>query len=341
MFTCVTNTSEAIRPHPRQLSIRKTSTGTVLFDLLHQFADRRPLFIFAKLSSHSSRLPSTTEPSSRLLRKTKQPCLFYQKGKFSGPPHPQNKFAHHCKLRSTPDSTFIFVVGKAPERFAVDSEKFMRLSPYFHSLMTNGMKESTDRLVVWEDTDPFTFCRLRYFAYTGGFAMPQPQPVEETADRVLIDEALYLLDSSSSPYVLDFIQTMDYPAESSQYSPLFRGFWEWHRPLIAHLKLYIVADTYLIHTLKVECLHRVYRILRGTSLYWMEHIVVIMNKLVSRTRKEDEMRKLFARFLGCFNSEDAVYPYIAELYSEMPEIAVEVLEQVTSHATKKNYFLGY
>ncbi|KAI0150552.1 hypothetical protein GGR57DRAFT_504211 [Xylariaceae sp. FL1272] len=227
--------------------------------------------------------------------------------------------------------TFRFRVGTEAVEFTVHSRAFTRLSSYFEALFNNGMQESVQGVAVWDDVDRETFLAFCQFAYTNSYETPQPDSrapdpsdshetdhenesrghnetggENETGDKIRLVEisgnwvdkqirsTRSYLSSMHRNSAVDHPSTLSPHDDTIDISPVLR----------CHVALYILADRYLVDTLRSIALHKLHAILTSWT-YGSESIRDMADIVVyaySWTRENDPIRAILATFVATHQS---------------------------------------
>ncbi|KAF2643513.1 hypothetical protein P280DRAFT_254752 [Massarina eburnea CBS 473.64] len=176
---------------------------------------------------------------------------------------------------------FTFLVGKAKEPVVISAAAMAALSRPFDCMINGSMKEAQDQLAEIPDIDKDDFLRLCEFAYYRDYSIPST-PSEE-GDAALDNDEKSDLDLEKKRRQEDEIKRADgmpliqrHLSRTYNVADSFRSRFSkdmtlrndlrvaCRYTLLAHAKLYVLADRYLIPALKELALHKLRCDLRHT-----------------------------------------------------------------------------
>ncbi|KAK2041409.1 hypothetical protein LZ31DRAFT_393850 [Colletotrichum somersetense] len=232
-----------------------------------------------------------------------------------------------------------FVVGKDQTEFNVHEAVIAKISDPLRALVTNGMKESVEGKVVWEDVDMDTFTKLLQFAYEHDYTIIDP---DEERDAYLlewtINEQFALVEAGnaglrtllSKEFKAECLDEADETGDGTfgdREKQTERLCYHSHDHYMAHVRLYILADRYAVLGLVSLSLRKIRDMLLNQPL--MESFFTIVWKLLGfiwpRTSSGDKHRRLLLNItLLCLEramqSEEA-----CPLLESTPEIAASLM----------------
>jgi hypothetical protein len=223
---------------------------------------------------------------------------------------------------------FVFLVGPEHVRFEIHSGILEELSQPLTRLMENGsMKESNERLAVLEDIDVNTFAQFASYCYSRNdrTTPTSPSPAAEIvfAGRCKHCRGSYTASSKKTAYCRNCIlvgfadQTSDAFANkkfgSTEYThDDIRIFLDSQMPqdeptaqLREHAKVYVLADKYLVHSLKALAIHKLHRdlVMYDMKRYGVGELVELIRYTYTNTHGVDdadgtnnELRELVATY---------------------------------------------
>ncbi|KAK1978536.1 hypothetical protein LZ30DRAFT_784101 [Colletotrichum cereale] len=164
------------------------------------------------------------------------------------------------KCKAEIDDTFQsriikFVVGRDRLEYNVHEAIIVNLSDPLRALVTNGMKESLEGKVVWEDVEMDTFTKLLQFAYEHDYTIIDPDEVrDDLATQSLngmISMAAAVGNSVPTQLASDFAAECSTSEEDNNprrnwEKQCARALHHSHEHYISHVRLYILADRYAV-----------------------------------------------------------------------------------------------
>ncbi|KIW89627.1 uncharacterized protein Z519_09783 [Cladophialophora bantiana CBS 173.52] len=229
---------------------------------------------------------------------------------------------------------FRFLVGPAAKPFYIHAKLATQLSSTMAALVEGSMAEAKRCYAVLEDIDEDTFVRVVQFAYTGDYAVAEPDtPVENSSNHLDHAEPApavyeYLPEEEPSNAVLpaepdertrgerawDFFQSAAYKKETQPWQPeVNQDSRQDYTPVfLCHAKLYIFSDKYNIEPLQELVLQKLRLTLSRFILHpqRVNDVVELLKytyaNTASRDVKDDKLRDLVSDYLVC-HIEKIVY----------------------------------
>lgn len=255
-----------------------------------------------------------------------------------------------------------FAVGNNEKEIMIHTVLVAEQSLVLNSLVNGLMKEAQDKLVIWKDVDEQTFALFAEFVYTGGYTLPAlkdqatgcgiepphlimsiPDKLEQSSkkkkssifkvEQVLKPKRTKFQDLFySSPAILTpsltFAYSLRSPADTSP-----DGYP--NSNLLAHARLYVLAEIYDIKNLNSLALQKLHAILSQSNpcgaAYHRDLMVLIRytyENTLSREHK-DELRMLVSCYIAdegskaiawskqCLDLIEEVGAFARELVSEL------------------------
>ncbi|KAK1489121.1 hypothetical protein CTAM01_11270 [Colletotrichum tamarilloi] len=255
-----------------------------------------------------------------------------------------------------------FIVGDDEVEYNVHEAAISGLSGPLRALVTNGMKESMEGIVVWDEVEPEVFSQLIEYAYGRELLIHDHNErygtindidlwgtVDDDADDCYDYGGAYYKARPSLEYSIvtehlmkckDGKSTLalrrgpdrfvEMPKRADLDSVDFHVF-HFHSEdyLVAHARLYCLADRYAITQLAWLCIEKLQRILyeHPTTESFNESICKLLLFVWPRTLPEDGLRSLLIDFvlMNLSNALTRNTTKFGHVLDEIPEIAVAIL----------------
>ncbi|KAK2004406.1 hypothetical protein LX36DRAFT_649960 [Colletotrichum falcatum] len=241
-----------------------------------------------------------------------------------------------------------FIVGKGQVECNIHEAVIINLSDPLRALVTNGMRESIEAKVAWEDVEMSTFTKFSQFAYEHDYTIIDPEEEKsDTAGFFTINEIISRAKSRKNGWRTTFLEEFmaEYLGEEGN-----DAFVDWekkarfhsHAQYMSHAQLYILADCYAISGLVSLSVQKIREMLVNNPLdrNIFDTVWRLLGFVWTRTTSEDKLRKLLLQFL-LLDLEDALNsPEAAHVCANTPEIAAALmLTPSISHWS--NISIGY
>ncbi|KAK5997572.1 hypothetical protein PT974_02935 [Cladobotryum mycophilum] len=209
---------------------------------------------------------------------------------------------------------FKFIVGRERAEFTVHSAVIASQSAALEKLVNNGMKESQERCVVWDEVDVATFTRFCQFAYTGTYTSTGPRkrpdyvkpegPQPPPAVRQLNDLAQRRNPDANRCFQLWKAFQSLHPSSVKTLSGKNKPDDDF-TPFLSHARLYVLAECYGIDSLGQMALRTLRLHLQELTLYsettdeCLELIKYCYDNTVEGEGKADALRHLLNLHAAC------------------------------------------
>ncbi|OBR02441.1 hypothetical protein CH63R_13667 [Colletotrichum higginsianum IMI 349063] len=239
-----------------------------------------------------------------------------------------------------------FVVGPEKVEFNVHEASVTWLSRSLSALLTNGMQESVEARVVWDDVEPGTFTKFLEYAYSGSFTMSDEeiQPTEEEwpslrekiksnrlKTRKLRPHYIYAMDylehcnaSSASSAITEAKSEANSSRTITQSTRHSKAYY------LAHARLYILAEKYGIDGLRELCVEKVRQSLvdnPGES-YLVSALTDMFRYVWPRTMPNDAFRTLLLRYAITNIRWMMSSKRFAQNLKDLPDMSQELLTMI-------------
>ncbi|KAI9713215.1 MAG: hypothetical protein M1820_001201 [Bogoriella megaspora] len=111
---------------------------------------------------------------------------------------------------------FTFVLGHDKKEVTIHSEAIARLSHSLNAMIRGPMRESQEKIVVWDDVEAGDFIRLSQFAYCGDYSPAKPQSTASVAEESEVQQE----DSKGLDATLPLEEAVDAPLEEFAVPPI-------------------------------------------------------------------------------------------------------------------------
>ncbi|KAF4778877.1 hypothetical protein HER10_EVM0011785 [Colletotrichum scovillei] len=258
-----------------------------------------------------------------------------------------------------------FIVGEDKVEYNVHEAAISGLSGPLRALVTNGMKESMEGVLVWDEVDPEVFAQMVEYAYGRELLLRDHNERRGTIDDDDLWGTIYdYCDGHQYDYyevslsleyrivkndILEWKDGVSAPA-LSHCPDRFKDLPKWVDPddvgnyllhfhsedyFMAHARLYCLADQYAIVEMAMLCVEKLQRILyeHPTTESFHESICKLLLFVWPRTLPKDELRSLLIDFV-LTNLTNALVLNIDKfgpVLDEIPEIAVTILRNAPAH----------
>ncbi|KAF9874742.1 hypothetical protein CkaCkLH20_07879 [Colletotrichum karsti] len=256
-----------------------------------------------------------------------------------------------------------FFVGTEGKEFSVHEASLGAVSGPLKALLSGGMKESLEGIVVWDDTESSTFLGLVEFAYTGDYSVPDLRQTDEPRPKHVTMASFSKKDQQDDPGVHfpSMLSEMNSDRSAGAYVtitdtrlkfcekhfdegrenphenlPFARDMEKndrtgYHGVFMHHAKLYVLADKYVAVTLKSLCLQRVRVSLRNVpgSPEFVDVLRDLVVYVYDNTTASDELRRLLVRYCVARVFWFKVCGFLQRMRKELPEFMADVLLEFT------------
>lgn len=124
-----------------------------------------------------------------------------------------------------------------------------------------------------------------------------------------------------------------YPTSTSVFSPRknTEGCEDYTAVFLCHAKLYVVADTYDIPSLKQLCLHRLHATLKQFTLYpsRFNDIATLAKYVFENTVPEDKIRDMITLYYACIFEDARKQDGLKSLIEEIPDFAFGLIDKMS------------
>ncbi|KAK1447143.1 hypothetical protein CMEL01_08982 [Colletotrichum melonis] len=227
-----------------------------------------------------------------------------------------------------------FIVGWDKVEHNVHEAVIGRLSKPLRALVTNGMRESVEGVVVWADVDSDIFAILMEFAYTKKLTI-----TDENEERVRQFEKAESLQHRIIYYAWHSETGESIPGDLDP--AWHRLIHDWHYDnleithihsreyFMSHARVYILGDQYIIHSLMDACIKKLRRVIVRHP-FTDEFAQIICDLIVfiwPKTLPNDQFREVLIDYLRIEFDRAFKFPCIIKVSEEVPEIYTEVLNR--------------
>ncbi|KAJ3943074.1 uncharacterized protein N0V96_007307 [Colletotrichum fioriniae] len=227
-----------------------------------------------------------------------------------------------------------FIVGRDKVEHSVHEAVISPLSKPLRALVTNGMRESVEGVVVWADADSDTFALLMEFAYTKDFTIIDEKKKTvrsiETAQSLQLRVIYYAWHSESGGSIPGDLDPAWHRLIHTWYSEeLAINHIHSREYFMSHARVYILGDRYIIHGLMDACIEKLRRILLRHP-FTHEFAQIICDLVVfiwPRTLPNDQFRDVLIDYLRIEFDRAFKVPCIVKVSEQIPEIYTEVLNR--------------
>ncbi|KAF9874743.1 GPR1/FUN34/YaaH-class plasma membrane protein [Colletotrichum karsti] len=257
-----------------------------------------------------------------------------------------------------------FVIGQDKKKYTVHQEAFTDLSMPVRAMLTNGMQESIEAEVVWEDVDPETFDCLLQFAYNGeydGSIGPDARAEVSAKDSVAVDAASKKDSRKVSKPDQDAESLMDWMNSFGRYNVTYmhhfctksfcgdsdakereEAYKVWKKDMkkkdrqdianyfMKHVEVLVIADKYSFDSLKEASCDIIRQALLFAPLTaeLMDVLIDTFCFVNANTLSEDYIRRLFMRYFIAQIDWIKRNDYLLRLLQSIPEMAKELLTEM-------------
>ncbi|KAI1262184.1 hypothetical protein F5Y18DRAFT_430420 [Xylariaceae sp. FL1019] len=237
-----------------------------------------------------------------------------------------------------------FDVGSNAQRFTVHSLALSCLSQPLDALINGAMREGREHLAVWDDMEPAVFTLLVQYAYSGIFSFlnreltirnlrDAKQAWKDKKSQTVGCEGIINFDSLFTDYV-ESCGSKDFPQSDQVRNQSYLETAVDPDAFLLYMKLYVIADKYLIVNLRQAILYNtnwgLFYSLKKDILTAVKGMRLAIQYIFASTRQEDQMRKLLAlytaRLLKC--SEKNVFRDIMEESGEFSFLVAHYLQRI-------------
>lgn len=124
-----------------------------------------------------------------------------------------------------------------------------------------------------------------------------------------------------------------YPTPTSIFSPRKNadGCEDYTQVFLCHAKLYVMADTYDIQSLKELSLHRLHATLKGFTLYKsrFNDIATLAKYVFENTMPDDKIRDMITLYYACIVEDAREQDGLKSLIDEIPEFAYGLINKMS------------
>lgn len=125
-----------------------------------------------------------------------------------------------------------------------------------------------------------------------------------------------------------------YPTSASVFSPRknTEGCEDYTEVFLCHAKLYVVADTYDIPSLKQLSLHRLHATLKEFTLYpsRMNDIATLAKYVFENTLPQDKIRDMVTLYYACIVEDARKQDGLESLIQEIPDFAFGLISEMSN-----------
>ncbi|GJC78418.1 hypothetical protein ColLi_01256 [Colletotrichum liriopes] len=195
-----------------------------------------------------------------------------------------------------------FIIDEDEVECNVHEATIANLSEPLRALVTNGMKESVEGRVVWEDVDMDTFTKLMQYAYEHDFSIIDND--EEPDDGILLS-LKECVDNSlrSGVFVYEFAEKYFFDKDDStsknDEDETNQTVHHSYKHYMSHARLYILADRYAIRGLMNLSIQKIRRMLVNNPVKdeLLATIWVLLEFIWPKTSSRDMLRELLLRYI--------------------------------------------
>lgn len=230
-----------------------------------------------------------------------------------------------------------FIVGPEKKSLKIHEDVLCAISKPFNTMLKGSMKEAIEGVVLLEDVESENFLDLVNYAYTRSLPkvrinVEQPHATQSPLTLYDIAYGNYLPEKTAAAVMTRaFTETVSDMFSRYQFEDMDedRGSYTSHgEELIRRIRLYILADRFLIHELRAYCLFGMAKTLEALKTTELAQSLADGIRLVwQETVEKDEARRLLVRAVTASFpvlirvSEDTM----KALMREFPGLAVEVM----------------
>ncbi|KAK0369613.1 hypothetical protein CLIM01_13032 [Colletotrichum limetticola] len=237
-----------------------------------------------------------------------------------------------------------FIVGEDKVEYNVHEAAISGLSGPLRALVTNGMKESVEGVVVWDEVEPEVFTQLVQFAYGHYLSLHDYDMKSEGTFQVSFpSQSLQFrlwfadyspLEDEGPPVVPELLFGSSrferrMPKKSRAAGGPYLVTYHSEDFFMAHARLYCFADQYGVADLAAVCVEKLQSILyeHPANDVLNQATCKLLLFVWPRTVPEDELRLLLIDFIltNLSNALTTNMKLFGPVLDEIPEIAVAIL----------------
>ncbi|TKW56134.1 hypothetical protein CTA1_3005 [Colletotrichum tanaceti] len=239
-----------------------------------------------------------------------------------------------------------FIVGPEKVEFNVHEASVTWLSQPLNALLTNGMQESVDARVVWEDVEPGTFTKLLEYAYSGSFTVPDEEIQPETSKHLSLRGKIKNRQKSTKNLLPHHMYAMEYiehcnASSASSAIPKAKSGANSSRTIaqstrhseeyyLAHARLYVLAEKYGMDGLGALCAEKAWQSLvdNPRESYLVLALTNMFRHVWPRTMPNDAFRTLLLRYAIIHIRWMMSSKTFVQTLNDLPEASHELLTMI-------------
>ncbi|KAK2024482.1 hypothetical protein LX32DRAFT_97518 [Colletotrichum zoysiae] len=228
-----------------------------------------------------------------------------------------------------------FIVGKDQAEFNVHEDVIAKISDPLRALVTNGMRESIEGKVVWEDVDMDTFTKLLQFAYEHDYTFTDPNERRDDGKSFTMNQRIYLVEWGAYTWPTELSRELadQFHDEASDVvwhgaeNPFDQALYHSYGHYMSHVQLYILADRYGVLALMSLSVQKICAMLVNNPLTkdLFSTVWKLLEFIWPKTTSEDRLKKLLLRFLLVDLRDALDLPVAAGVLTNIPDIAVALM----------------
>ncbi|KAI3543740.1 hypothetical protein CSPX01_06063 [Colletotrichum filicis] len=253
----------------------------------------------------------------------------------------------------------VFVIGENEVEYNVHEAAISGLSAPLRALVTNGMKESVEGVVIWDEVEPEVFTQLVEFAYSHDLSLHDYDMIEKPKNRDTdeaakesrsLQQRLWKEHCMKEEIAMPELRFGKDRFKISHLDDSRAGgrnrvsVYHSEEYFMAHARLYCLADQYGITDLAEVCVEKLQTVLyeHPVNDVLNEAICKLLLFVWPRTMPKDELRLLLIDYIltNLSNALTKNMTIFGPVLDKIPEIAVAILRSAPDQywqALKRRY----